>query len=403
VLAVANRTSLSALGPMTQEHFSIDATALSSFTVLQLVVYAGMQVPVGALLDRYGSKAMVLSGGVIMLAGQLLMAMTEHVWLAVVARMLVGAGDAFTFISVVRLLPAWFPPRSLPLMGQLTFMCGNLGQLVSVLPLAFAVDRFGWATGFIGIAAVGALVVLLAVVLLRDRPVGAAGLEPDDSPVSESVAPTPAGLRGALSRPGVRLAFWVHFTAGFPQHLFLLLWGTPLLVGGLRFTTGQAAATLSGMVLVGVFIGLVLGRVTGRYAEQRVPIVIGSVSTVALAWIALLVVPGMPPLWLTLLTITLTSSGGALSMVALDVARTHAPARSQGLAAGFVNMGAFIATLTAVFLIGLVLDLQGAGTPDTYELGAFKLAFATQVPLWALGIGMLVLEFRRTRRGGGAR
>jgi hypothetical protein len=56
-----------------------------------------------------------------------------------------------------------------------------------------------------------------------------------------------------------------------------------------------------------------------------------------------------------------------------------------------------------VFLIGLVLDLQGAGTPDTYELGAFKLAFATQVPLWALGIGMLVLEFRRTRRGGGAR
>ena len=39
---------------------------LATFTVLQLVVYAAMQVPVGVLLDRFGSRAMLLSGLVLM-------------------------------------------------------------------------------------------------------------------------------------------------------------------------------------------------------------------------------------------------------------------------------------------------------------------------------------------------
>ena len=45
----------------------------------------------------------------------------------------------------------------------------------------------------------------------------------------------------------------------------------------------------------------------------------------------------------------------------------------------------------------LALDLQGAGTPDTYRLDAFRLAFLTQFPLWALGWTFIVIERRKTR------
>ncbi|MBN9612506.1 MAG: MFS transporter, partial [Actinobacteria bacterium] len=47
VVAIINRSSLAALGPATQDHFGIDATTLSMFAVIQLIVYASLQIPVG--------------------------------------------------------------------------------------------------------------------------------------------------------------------------------------------------------------------------------------------------------------------------------------------------------------------------------------------------------------------
>ncbi|MFC6236181.1 nitrate/nitrite transporter, partial [Leucobacter soli] len=170
IVAVINRSSLAALGPATQEHFGIDATTLSMFTVIQLIVYAALQIPIGVLLDRFGSTMMILAGGALMLSGQVVMATVHDVRLAILARVLVGAGDACTFISVMRLLPEWFSLRQLPIVSQLTGLAGQAGQLVSVIPLALAVGALGWATGFFGIAAVGLLVVILGALVLRDRP-----------------------------------------------------------------------------------------------------------------------------------------------------------------------------------------------------------------------------------------
>ena len=56
-----------------------------------------------------------------------------------------------------------------------------------------------------------------------------------------------------------------------------------------------------------------------------------------------------------------------------------------------------LAGLIAIFLIGLALDLQDAGTPATFTLEAFRLAFLTQVPLWIVGGYFIVRERKRTR------
>ena len=61
MLAVFHRSSLGVAGIIATDRYDISATGLAAFTVLQLVVYAGMQVPVGVLLDRFGSRAMLLS------------------------------------------------------------------------------------------------------------------------------------------------------------------------------------------------------------------------------------------------------------------------------------------------------------------------------------------------------
>lgn len=61
-------------------------------------------------------------------------------------------------------------------------------------------------------------------------------------------------------------------------------------------------------------------------------------------------------------------------------------------------MGGFIAALIATYLVGVVLDAVGAGSPETYSMEAFRLAFATQFFVWIPALSLLILELRKTMR-----
>ncbi|MFF8818561.1 nitrate/nitrite transporter [Leucobacter sp. NPDC015123] len=435
-IAIVNRSSLSALGPATQDHFSIDASTLAAFPVIQLLVYAACQIPVGILLDRYGSTILILAGSALMLTGQIVMATVANVEFAILARILVGAGDACTFTAVMRLLPEWFKPRQLSTLGQVTGLIGQVGQLVSVAPLAFVVDTFGWATGFLGIAAVGVLSFVLGFVVLRDAPGRRTAFERltrrtgKITKNSEALAAAPittvtmappatnmipvvgrgragrkntGGKEGILSRvrrllsiPGVRLAYWIHFVTPFSAQAFLLLWGTPFLTGGLGMSAPAASGLLSLTVISSMVAGLVLGPISSRFIERRVLLVIGITVLIMVTWLAVLLWPGMPPGWLIIALLVILPLGGPASMIAFEVARSHTPRSFAGFGTGLVNTGGFTAALLLVMLIGIILDLQGAGSPETYSLTAFKVAFAAQIPLWLIGLAMIFVERRRT-------
>ncbi len=428
VVAVVNRSSLAALGPQAQSHFGIDATTLAMFPVIQLAVYAGMQIPVGMLLDRFGSSLMVLLGGAFMFIGQTLMATVTDLPLVVVARILVGAGDACVFVSVMKILPEWFAIRQIPTVSQLTGLLGQAGQLVSVIPLAIAVDRFGWRSGFLGIAAVALIAMILVIVVMRDSPrsqtigeriIGkervveenaltkAAATGVVAAPPATSMLPVVRQRvdlfkmvqrsRQIISLPGVRLAFWMHFTSPFAMNVFVLLWGTPFLVGGLGVDPATAKGMLSLTIIASSFASLVLGPVSSRFMERRVAIYTGITIALAAVWTAVILWPGNPPIWLIFALLIIMPIGGPASMLAFEVQRSHTPKSFVGFGTGLVNTGGFIASLIAIYLIGLVLDLEGAGTPETYSLDAFKLAFAVQIPIWLFGLGMVFLETRRTK------
>ena len=160
-VAIFHRASLGVAGIEAQERFTAGASAISLFLVLQLAVYAGLQVPVGVLLDRFGSRKMIVAGAATMAVGQLVLALASDVPTAVAARVLVGAGDAMTFISVLRLVPLWFPGRTVPVVTQLTGILGQVGQIVAAYPLVALLHTAGWTPTFLGAAAVSVLVGIL--------------------------------------------------------------------------------------------------------------------------------------------------------------------------------------------------------------------------------------------------
>src|SRR3712207_5576804 len=130
-VAVFHRSSLGVAAVEAQERFSTGASAVALFLVLQLTVYAALQVPVGLALDRFGSRRLLVTGALTMAAGQLMLALAGDVPTAVAARVLVGTGDAMTFISLLRVVSFWFPGRRVPLVTQLTGILGQVGQIRS--------------------------------------------------------------------------------------------------------------------------------------------------------------------------------------------------------------------------------------------------------------------------------
>ena len=174
IVAITHRTSFGVAGLVATERFDATASALSAFTVVQLVVYAGLQIPVGVLVDRFGPRIMIATGAALMAVGQLQLAMAESVPAGVVGRIFVGAGDAMTFIAVIRLIPLWFPARKVPVLTQLTGQVGQLGQLISLVPFAFVLHSAGWSQAFVGLAALGVLACVLSAALVRNAPAGCA-------------------------------------------------------------------------------------------------------------------------------------------------------------------------------------------------------------------------------------
>ncbi|MFD3545618.1 nitrate/nitrite transporter [Streptomyces sp. NPDC058655] len=390
-VAVIFRTSLGVAGLDAADRFHVNASALATFSLLQLLVYAGMQIPVGLMVDRLGTKKVLTLGAVLFTAGQLGFALSPSYGTALAARALLGCGDAMTFISVLRLGTRWFPARRGPLVAQLAGLVGMAGNLVSTLVLAPVLHGVGWVPAFAGSAVAGLIVLVPLVLFLRDQPQG-------HGPPAAVPARGAAGAAGAAGgyvrrqiaeswrEPGTRLGLWVHFTTQFPAMVFLLLWGMPFLIEAQGLSRSTAGGLLTLVVASNMALGLVYGQIVGRRRSARIPLALGTVGLTAGLWLAVLVHPGdRAPMGLLVALCLVLGTCGPASMIGFDFARPANPAERQGTASGITNMGGFVASMTTLLAVGVLLDATG----DDY-----RIAFSTVFVLQALGVTQ-ILRLRR--------
>ncbi|WP_404958513.1 nitrate/nitrite transporter [Streptomyces sp. 147326] len=385
-VAVIFRTSLGVAGLDAADRFHVNASALAAFSLLQLLVYAGMQIPVGLMVDRLGTKKVLTLGAVLFTVGQLGFALSPSYGMALAARALLGCGDAMTFISVLRLGTRWFPARRGPLMAQLAGLVGMAGNLVSTLVLAPVLHGVGWTAAFAGSAVAGLVVLVPLVLFLRDHPEGHGPARAAPKGPGASGGFVRRQIRESWSEPGTRLGLWVHFTTQFPAMVFLLLWGMPFLVEAQGLSRTTAGGLLTLVVASNMALGLVYGQIVGRRQSARIPLALGTVGLTALLWAAVLAYPGdRAPMGLLIALCLVLGGCGPASMIGFDFARPANPAERQGTASGITNMGGFIASMTTLLTVGVLLDATG----DDY-----RIAFSTVFVLEALGVSQ-ILRLRR--------
>jgi MFS family permease len=134
------------------------------------------------LLDRFGTRRMVVTGSLLMAGGQLLFATTTDLGAALAARVAIGAGDAMIFVSVLRLVALWFPARRAPLVQQLTGIIGQAGAIVAAVPLVGLLGLAGWTATFAGPAGLGVFAAAMVLALVRDARRTGSCLRPPGSP-----------------------------------------------------------------------------------------------------------------------------------------------------------------------------------------------------------------------------
>jgi MFS family permease len=137
--------------------------------VVQLLVYAALQVPVGLLFDHHGPRRLIAA---IMAFCQVTLALSPGVTVALASRVLVGMGDALTFISVLQLVAVWLPARRVALMTQATGLVASSARFPSSVPLVALLQGPGWATAFLAAAAMSAFAAVLVILVVRDAPAG---------------------------------------------------------------------------------------------------------------------------------------------------------------------------------------------------------------------------------------
>jgi sugar phosphate permease len=402
VVAVLQRSSLGVAGVAATDRFHISAALLSSLAVIQLMVYAGLQIPVGVVLDRVGPRMLLSLGAGLMVLGQFTLAVAPGIGVAITGRVLLGAGDAMTFISVLRLLPNWFSGRRLPIVSQLVGTLGQLGQILSAVPLTLLLGAVAWTPTFLILSSVSALALGGVLLFVRN---GISPVTRSMPAVGETRVSPMRHIRDALARPGTRLGFWSHFVTQSSGTVFSLLWGFPFLSVALGYGPSNASLILTIMVVTAIVVGPVLGLLTARFPMRRSTMVLAIVAAMGIAWTIVLGWPGQPPIWSVILLVIVIAIGGPGSLIGFDFARTFNPLRSLGSANGIVNVGGFLASFVMMFVIGVLLDsharvIGGSSNPSSlYTLGGFRFAFLIQYVVVGTGVVFLIIARGQTRRG----
>ncbi|GAB3709980.1 MFS transporter [Nocardiopsis oceani] len=386
-LAMLHRNGLGVAALEAQSRFDVGPALLSLLPMLQLVVYVVLQVPAGLLADRLGPRFTLTMGMVAMAVGSCLFALAPGIEVAVAGRFLIGLGDALVFLNVIRLAALWFPRSRYALVSGLTGVVGGTGQVASAAPLAWALGGVGWVAAFLATTGLTVLMALMVLLIVRDRPAGAAGRSTVADPISVWAA-----IREALRADGPRVGMAHHAAVMAPFTMMMVLWGYPFLVGGLGLSEGTAAVTLTGLAAGALWMAPVAGALVGRWPGVRVYFALILAGTLSLGWLLLVVWPDGTPVPVGIAVMAVSALGQTMApTISFDFARDGIPASRTGVASGLVNMSGFTTAVVCTVAAGAILQ----ALPD--EPASYQLAFVPMAATTTLATCVLALFVWRGR------
>ncbi len=219
-------------------------------------VYAPMQLVVGALLDRYGAKRLVVPACATCATGVLLFGVADAPMLAILGRFLTGLGASFAFVSALFVVTHQFAPERFALLSGVVNMVGMIGAAIGAVLLTDLMVASGWRNAFFWTGGVGLFLAVLMFIFL-----------PKSAATHDHVART--SLLNGFGEIFRSARLWVIALSGalyyMPINVFGGHWGQSDLIQdhGLSQVSAELAVSM-------VFWGMALGKCGRRRCRRLV-------------------------------------------------------------------------------------------------------------------------------------
>lgn len=375
--------------------FNINAAQLGILSATYFYADVVFLLVAGMLLDRFSTRKIILSAMVLCVSSTLVFALSTSVWVAGISHFIAGIGNAFCFLSCIKLATRWFPSRQLALIMGLMVTLAMAGGVVAQTPLTLLVEAVGWRKAVILDAGLGAVITWLVWYVVYDHP--AESGEQSQAHIQSS------GNMWKSALPAIKnLQNWFCglYTCLLNLPIFLLgaLWGV-MYVTQVHHIPRTEASYITMMVFVGTIIGSpVVGWFSDRIGRRRLPMILGAIISLVIM-LAIMYLPnlGFTSLLLLFLGLGFFTSAQIVSYPAIAESNPkNLTGTSTGLASILIMGGG------AVFqpLFGWLMDLSGDHhvvdgvtiySPQDYLLGMAIMPIAFVIGLIA---SLLIRETR---------
>ena len=154
--------------PDITKSLSTDAQTVQWIIIFYVGSSTGLQLSLGNAADRYGLKRFYIFGLGIYTLAVLLIGMAPWLSMVFALRVLQAVGNGLIMVSAPALVTSIFPLRERGRALGLMTGIATLGMVTGALGGGVLVDAFGWRAIFLGRVPLGVLIVLLAIVSLRE-------------------------------------------------------------------------------------------------------------------------------------------------------------------------------------------------------------------------------------------
>jgi MFS family permease len=375
------------LQPLGKE-FGWSTEQISSALALRFALFGLMGPFAAVLMERYGLRAVMCSGLALVGLGMALVTTASQLWqLFVLWSLMLGLGTGLTALVLGAVVAnRWFVARRGLVIGMLTASAAT-GQLAFLPFAAWMIEHWGWRSAIVPVVIGSALIGVLALCLVRNRP-SDVGLLPYGEKAEPGSAPSAAA-------PAAAMTFATPFRVlkeVSTNRTFLILAGTFFICGlstnGLVQTHfislcgdfGMAAVpAASVLAMMGAFdfVGTILsGWLSDRYDNRKL-----------LFWYYGL--RGLSLFWLPHSEFTIYGLGLFAMFYGLDWIATVPPTvklagaefgpAKVGMVFGWVFAAHQLGAATAAYGAGFVRTLLLTYTPALYAAGAACLVAAVVV------------------------
>lgn len=357
--------------PELEQRMQLTAGGIGAALGAYYYAYAPMQLVVGVLLDRFGSRKLLCLAALVCVIGLVIGAgVTTPTGLAA-SRFLLGLGSAFAYIGAVYVAMIWFPRRRAAMLTGLTAGIGFSGAIAGEFLLEF---MFGtppsWSRGMWILSIFGCAFAIAIWLAVPERP--GWHLQRVGRRTSHTMRTVLTGLKSVTTHRDT----WLISIGCALMYLPLAFagnWGPRDLHVALNISTEEAPA-LYAMFYAGIGIGCPLvGWLSDRSGRRRPFLIAGGIA----AALGMLLMAWLPEsargwTWIILPGWGLVVSTYVLGYpMAADLNRRDA----AGTAIAFVNCIGMLLAGLMVWLFGVLVDGIAAGRQhDQPESDDFRLA-----------------------------